>query len=225
MARSLFVFLSLAIIVCTTTKIFAQPAFSANIPLAFTSEEDNRLIKENDSLKYYVATGDTSNTVCLDEEASYYKLLNKDHKLIAEGAFVAEGDKYMQVGKWTEHFANGKVKTTGYYDRSRPIGTWQEFYNTGKLKTVCNYAVISDKGVNSFCISGTYQEYYPSGKIKVSGFYSAVSKIVVDTTFVEDPTTEQKLYTTLAHNVYTPEKVGRWEYFSEEGDLEKKDDF
>ncbi len=216
--------LSFILIFCITAKTFAQPAFSADIPFEFTSEEDNRLVKENDSLKYYEATGDSSHIVCIDEDASYYKLLGKDHKLIAEGSFTLAGEKYLQVGKWVEHFSNGKTKITGYYEKSNPVGTWQEFYNTGKLKTVCNYAIIGDKGVNSSCISGTYQEFYPGGKLKVSGFYSAVSQITTDTLTIEDPVEEKKIYKLQTHNIYVPEKIGRWEYYNESGELEKKED-
>lgn len=222
MPRSLF--LLFACVAFFTAKTVAQPAFSASIPFEFTSEEDNRLIKDNDSLKYYEATGDTDKIVCLDEEASYYKLLGKDHKVIAEGAFILEGEKYLQVGKWSEHFPNGKVKMTGYYEKSKPVGTWQEFYNTGKLKTVCNYVIINDRGVNSGCAAGAYQEFYPSGRVKMSGFYGAVSQIVTDTSVVEDPIAEKKIMGLQTHNVYVPEKIGRWEYYNEDGELEKKED-
>src|ERR1700733_3468721 len=70
------------------------------IPFEFTSEEDNRLIKEDDSFKYYVASGDTNQVVCINEETYGYKLLSKDRKVIADGSFIIEGDKYLQDGKW-----------------------------------------------------------------------------------------------------------------------------
>src|ERR1700743_1211596 len=85
------------------------------IPFQFTSEEDNRLIKEGDSVKLYVATGDSSNIVSIDEEATYYNCLSRDHKVLAEGAYIAEGDKFLQDGKWVERFENGKLKMTGSY--------------------------------------------------------------------------------------------------------------
>ena len=71
----------------------ADAAPRVNIPFEFTSEEENKLLKEDYSLKYFVANGDGTNTVCINDEQSYYKLLNKDHKVIAEGSFIAEGEK------------------------------------------------------------------------------------------------------------------------------------
>ncbi len=223
MTRLLLLLLPVTFCLSSTSRVLAQATFPT-IAFEFTSEEDNRLIKENDSLKYYAATGDTGNIVCIDEDASYYKLLTKDHKIIAEGSFILEGEKYLQVGKWTEHFPGGKVKETGYYEKSKPIGTWQEFYNTGKMKAVYNYAIIDDGGGRNSCISGSYQEFYPNGKIKVNGFYSAAAQIVTDTVTVEDPVTEKKIYKLQKHSTYLPEKIGHWEHYDESGEIEKKED-
>ena len=202
-----------------TSRVCAQNT----IPFEFTSEEDNRLIKENDSFKYYVASGDTNNIVCLDEDGSYYKLLSKDHKLIAEGAFTVDADKYIQQGKWTEHYSNGKVKLTGYYIQGKPAGTWQEYYNTGKLKTVFNFAIIDDDVYRSSCLSGSYQEFYQNGKIKMVGFYAATSSTTKDTIGVDDPVTGERMRTVATHKTYKAEKTGNWEHYDENGELEKKE--
>src|ERR1017187_5667090 len=123
------------------------------IPFEYTSEEENTLIKENDSFKYYVSSGDTSNIVGLSEENNFYKLLNKSRKVIAEGSYIMDGEKYLQTGKWIERFDNGKVKLTGAYRRNKPIGTWQEFYNTGKVKTIYNFAiVVNERGLTNYCL-------------------------------------------------------------------------
>jgi antitoxin component YwqK of YwqJK toxin-antitoxin module len=194
------------------------------IPFEFTSEEENRLIKENDSLKFFVADDDSTNIVTLNEEASYYKLLSKDHKVLAEGSYLAEGDKYLQDGRWSQYYSGGKVKITGYYRRNKLIGTWQEYYPTGKLKTVANYAAFTDKGETYTCKSGSYQEYYASGKLKLSGFYSADLHKVKDTVVVEDPVSGERIQKILEKNKPTAEKTGRWEYYTEDGELEKKED-
>jgi len=221
MIRSLLMFVFVAVSTLYTDRAFAQ----VNIPFAFTSEEDNRLIKENDSFKYYVATGDSSKMVGIDEDGSWYKLFGKDGKLIAEGAFIVEADKYLQHGHWTEHYPNGKVKITGFYTRNQPVGTWQEFYNTGKLKVVSNYAIIDDeRGRRSSCLSGTYQEYYQSGKIKVSGFYTAVMTKINDTVEVEDPIAGEKKLVVSQTASYKAQKTGQWEHYEENGELEKKEE-
>jgi antitoxin component YwqK of YwqJK toxin-antitoxin module len=193
------------------------------IPFEFTSEEDNKLAGEDDSVKYYVAS-DGKNLVSINEESSYYKLLTKEHKVITDGPFIAEGDKFLQDGKWTERFDNGKIKMSGYYHRNNPIGTWREFYSNGKPKAIYNYAIIMDNGETYTCLSGSYQEFYQTGKLKVNGFYSANAIKVKDTIYVQDPVTLSTVSKVLTHNIYYPEKTGHWEYYTESGELDKKDD-
>jgi len=196
-----------------------------SIPFDFTSEEENRLIKENDSLKYYVATTDTSNVVVINEEANWYKLLSKNHKLIAEGAYVADGDKLLQEGKWVALFEGGKTRMAGYYHRNMPIGTWTEYYNSGKVKTTANYGVFIFKGQPASCLSGTWQEFHPNGLIKVNGFYSGTIYSYKDTVQVDDPVSDQKVPKVITHNEMRAEKMGHWEYYDEAGELERSEDF
>jgi len=202
----------------------ADAAPRVNIPFEFTSEEENKLLKEDDSLKYFVANGDGTNTVCINDEQSYYKLLNKDHKVIAEGSFIAEGEKYLQDGKWTTRFENGKLKLTGYFVRNKPIGTWHEYHANGKLKAIYNFAVIAENGETVSCLSGSYEEFYQNGKIKVHGLYLAAGSKVYDTLSVEDPVTMITVEKVVARYTYTPERTGHWEYYNENGEPEKNDD-
>jgi len=196
------------------------------IPFYFTSEEDNRLLNENDSLKFYVASGDSTNIVSINEEESMYKLLSKDRKILAEGTFLTENDKFLQDGKWTERFENGKIKLTGYYRKSIPIGTWQQFYNNGKIKVVSNYAVITGEHGEFFsCLSGTYKEYFENGQLKTNGFYSAALSKAFDTTYVDDPVSGKTVVKYTQRNEYYPEKTSHWDYYTEDGELDKKEDF
>lgn len=194
------------------------------ISFEFTSEDENPLIKENDSFKYYIASGDTANTVCLSEEMSLYRLLNKDRKVIAEGNYSLQGDKYQQEGKWTEWYNSGKLKRTGYYMSGLPVGTWQEFYSNGKPKFISNYGIFISKGETYSCLSGSYQEFYQNGKLKVNGLYSAEIKTVHDTVSVTDPVTGHEVKKDMARKVLTPGKAGKWEYYDENGELDKKED-
>ncbi len=194
------------------------------IPFEYTSEEDNRLIRENDSFKVFVATGDTSNSVCISEEYSLYRLVSKSGRTIASGAFIFESDKYLQDGKWAAFYENGRIRMTGYFQRGIPVGTWQEFNKNGGLKTVSNYGLfVQSTGVTS-CLSGTYQEYYNSGKLKINGFYAGSLVTVHDTVTVADPVTGQDVIKVINRKKLTAVKSGRWEYFEENGDLEKKED-
>lgn len=198
----------------------AQPL----IPFQFTSDDENRLIKENDSFKFYVASRDTTNIVAINEEASLYRLYNHEQKLIAEGNFIVEGDKYLQDGKWTELYANGKTKRTGYFRHNAPIGTWEEYYSSGRIKMVSNYGIFDERNQITSCLSGTYLEYYQSGKLKVSGFYSAGFTTVNDTVVVNDPVSGQDIEKIIQHKQLTAGKMGHWEYYDENGELEKAED-
>ena len=217
MMKYILVFLAVLYVVPATAQSL--------IPFAFLSEDDNRLIKENDSVKFYEASGDdTSYVVSLNEEASYYKLLNKEHKVVAEGGYIAEGDKYLQEGKWTERYETGKLKKEGYFHRNMPMGTWQEFYPGGKLKAVFNYAIVTVHGDMITCLSGTYQEYYANGKLKVSGFYSGDLVTRQDTMIITDPVDDKKVMKLAERKELVPEKTGHWEYYTETGELDKKED-
>lgn len=205
--------------------LLSQIAYAQSpIPFAFTSDDDNKLIKENDSVKLYRATNDTASIVSINEETNYYRLLTKSHKLIAEGSFSIEGERNLQEGKWFQYYDNGKVMLTGYYKKSRPVGTWEEYYSSGKIKAIKNYGIIIDKDGTSTCLSGSYQEFYSSGKLKVNGFYGAERKKVSDTVEVEDPVSGSKIKKVVSQSVYKGEKTGTWEYYTEEGEVEKKEE-
>ncbi len=203
----------------------ASAMAQVTIPFEFTSEDENRLIKENDSLKFYVANGDTTNTVVINEENTWYKLLNKNRKVVAEGAYLVEADRFIQDGKWVSYFENGKVKLSGYFKKSLPIGTWQEYFSSGKLKKVSNYGLFVYKGEPVTGLSGTYQEFFASGNLKVNGFYGSVVFSYKDTVYIEDPVSGNKILKPMVHNDIRAEKMGHWEYFTDEGELERKDDF
>jgi antitoxin component YwqK of YwqJK toxin-antitoxin module len=217
-------FLLFFILLLTADRINAQTF--GTIHLDFTSEDENRLVKEDDSFKYYQATGDTSRLVSIsDDTPPYYRLYSKDHKVMSEGTFIIENEKNVQDGRWTRYFDNGKVRLTGYFNHGMPVGTWQEYYNTGTLKQLYNYALITQEwnGVST-CISGSYQEYYPDGKLKVNGYYSASLINVSDTQELTDPVTNNNVIKVSQRVKFKPVKAGHWEYFTESGDVEKKED-
>jgi len=194
------------------------------LPFAFKSEDDNRVIKEEDSGKYYVASGDTSRMVFIGDEGNLYKLYDKNHKLLAEGNFSEDGDKYLREGKWSEYYDNGTMKSMGYYHKNNAVGLWQHFYNNGKLKTQYTFAVI-ENGDNYYCMAGSYQEYYDNGQLKTNGFYKAtIDDKSKDTTYVIDPETDKKVRNISSGKRPRPEKYGTWEYYTDKGELSKKEE-
>ncbi|MBL7690572.1 MAG: hypothetical protein JNM41_03190 [Flavipsychrobacter sp.] len=217
-------FVSLVILaLCACGDAFGQ----ALIPFKYTSEEENRLIKENDTVRYYIATGDTVNVVALNEEGMYYKLLNRKDKkkVVAEGGLVADGDGYLQHGRWVQYHSNGKTAISGSYIKGKPAGIWEEYFPDGRLKVSGHYAIISDKDGITTCRSGEYLEYYSSGQIKVSGYYAADRMISKDTTTVEDPVSGKSITKTISKSFYSPKKAGFWDYYSESGEAEKHEEF
>lgn len=193
------------------------------IPLSFTSEDDNKVIKETDSGKYYKASGGDERTIFLSEDM-LYRLYDKDNKLLTEGTVSNDGDKFLREGKWTEFYTNGTIKNTGHYYKGSPVGTWIKFYPGGKLKQMCSYALIENSSTY-YCMSGTYEEYFDNGHIKTSGLYKAVfddrSK---DTIAVQDPETGKTTRRVISSTKPHSEKFGTWEYFNETGELIKKDE-
>jgi len=216
------VLLLIVLSIAFSTAVRAQSPVT--IPFLFTSDDDNRFIRENDSLRFFVAD-DTSKIVAMNDEANYYYLYTRDKKLVDEGPFVVDGDKFLQEGKWTRYYGDGKVKVTGYYRRSKPVGTWQEFYSNGKLRTIYNFAIcIDDVHGAVSCLSGTFQQYYNDGKTKATGFYGAVMTPSVDTQYVVDPVTGSTVYKLMKSVQVKAAKTGHWEYFTVDGELEKKED-
>lgn len=212
----------LAAIIFTGSVTHAQ----VSIPFGFISEEKNKLIRETDSVKYYAATKDTTRIVSINEETNWYRLLNKkDRSIVAEGSFVVEDDKYYQEGKAIARYPDGAIKMTGYYRHGKQVGLWQAYYPGGQLKNIYNFGIILNEGSFASCYSGSYQEYYESGKLRANGFYAARMTEVFDTVDVEDPVSGEVVHKTISSTSYTAQKTGHWEYFTESGELNKKEDY
>jgi antitoxin component YwqK of YwqJK toxin-antitoxin module len=124
-----------------------------------------------------------------------------------------------------ENYDNGKIKLTGYYKKSKPIGCWIEYYPNGKTKSSSNYAVFIDFDDVTTCLSGAYQEFYKTGQLKVNGFYSANLYKVKDTIKVEDPVSGTTVAKIRQHSSVKSEKFGQWEFYTETGELDKKQDY
>jgi len=206
-------------IVCVflSCNLYAQ----VDIPFEFISEEENELVLENDSLKFYnTIKGDSSRLICINDEISYYKLIVKK-RVLAEGYFAMDGEKNVAEGKWIKNYDNGKLRMSGHVYKGNPVGTWQEFYTDGRLKGMFNYASIADEfGTPRSYLSGTWQQYYPDGKMKINGWYCARRMRVKDTLRVEDPVSGNDVIKIISHSGYKAEKMGKWEFYTEKGELD-----
>jgi antitoxin component YwqK of YwqJK toxin-antitoxin module len=215
-----YLFLSL-LAICAHTCMYAQ----TEITFPYTSEDDNRLISETDSGKYYVADGDTTNIVFINDDGTSCRVMNSNHKVLCEGGLNNSQDQYLQDGKWTEYYPDGKIKTTGYYYLGKPMGTWVHYYSSGKPKSEYSYAIISENGSNNACLNGVYKEYYKSGKLKVQGFYKVdIDGTMNDTIMVKDPVTMTNKMVIQKVRAVQPEKIGKWEEYAENGATPQKED-
>ncbi|GAA4465704.1 hypothetical protein GCM10023093_18310 [Nemorincola caseinilytica] len=214
------------LLLCTLAAAALPAAAQELIPFRYRSEDDNKLLTENDSLRYYAAIGDTGAAVAINEELLTYKLVNRRNKkkVIAEGGIVAEGEGYVQHGRCVLYYNNGKVRTSGMYLKGKPAGAWEEFYPDGRRHLSYHYAVLADKDGTYTCMSGEYNEYYQDGAIKASGLYLADRRRTTDTQTVEDPVTGDKKKSTFSKSVYVPRKIGTWEYYNDAGEVEKKEE-
>lgn len=209
----------------TTFLIFLSSAIWAQVetPLHFTSEDDNKVIKETDSGKYYAASGSSEMTVFINEDMKY-RLFDKDNKLVMEGTISNDGDKYLKEGKWVEYYSSGKVKSTGSYHNNNPVGTWQKYYANGNPMSICSYTMI--EGSNTFyCMSGTYEEFFENGQLKIKGLYKAtIVDKSKDTVWIQDPETGKQVQRMVVVSKAKPEKFGTWEYYNEKGELVKNEE-
>jgi antitoxin component YwqK of YwqJK toxin-antitoxin module len=217
-------YILLLLCLCATFTVSAQ----VDLPVFFKSENDNRLIKEDDSGKYYVASGDTSKIVFLDDGAFSYRLYDNEYKLLVEGGFSDNDDELMREHKWTEYYDNGSIKCTGRYYKNHPVGQWEKYYPSGKLKGLVTFAVLVNNDNNPvYGKSGPYSEYYESGQLKVSGLYGLNFMKPVstyDTILVVDPSTNTKITKVTNHKSPSSVKFGTWEYYTSDGTLEKKEE-
>lgn len=221
--RALYGLMLLAVCSLASASASAQEL----IPFKYKSEEDNKLISENDSVRVYVAAGDTGMAVTINDETLFAKMVYRRNKkkVIAEGTITAEGEGYVQHGSWVMYHSNtGKPKISGSFIKGKPAGAWQEYYPDGKLRKTYHYAILADKDGTYTCMSGAYNEYYETGGIKVTGYYMAERSRTTDTQTVEDPVSGEKKVNTISKSVYKPRKTGPWEYYNDAGEAEKKEE-
>lgn len=203
------------------TSLYAQK----EIAFPFTSEDDNHLISETDSGKYYVADGDTTHIVFINDDGTSCRVMNGEHRILCTGDLSGSQDQYIQEGKWTEYYPDGKIKSTGYYYQGKPMGLWQHYYDNGKPKSEYSYAVVSENENNSSCLNGVYKEYYRSGALKTLGFYKAdMDGTTNDTIMVKDPVTLNNKMVIQKTKAAHAEKIGKWETYPENGIAASKED-
>ncbi len=214
----------LSLLLCIACTVHAQ----VDIPFSYRSENDNRLIKEDDSGKYYVASGDTSNIVYLGDDPLVYKLYNKNYNLLAEGFFSGSDEDMQREQKWTEYYDNGSTKATGWYCRNSPVGLWEKFYPNGKVKSRITYGIIIAPDASTlFEKCGPYSEYFDNGQVKASGLYAIDPEkktIVYDTVKVIDPETGKAIKRVNKRDAPACVKLGTWRYYNRDGALEKKEE-
>ena len=214
-----------AILLIFTLSLAIISKAQIDIPLRLNTDDEGQLIKETDSGKYYHASGDGDRVVFLGEDPLVYRLLTKERKTIVEGSLSSEADSYAREGKWVEYFDNGLVKITGYYYKNKPTGMWQKYYPSGKIMAAYTYGLVDNEEYFSVLI-GSYTECFENGRIRVNGLYKAsLNPNNKDSIYVEDAVTGEQVLKTVPSRKPKSEKIGSWEYYSENGELMKKEEY
>lgn len=96
-------------------------------------------------------------------ESGEYKMFFEDSKTIKEKATYVDGKL---DGLYEEFFANGKIKSRGYFQDDAKVGEWIEFYPNGKIQRRVFFLDGEVNGTSqSFDGMGnpTIEEYYKNG--------------------------------------------------------------
>lgn len=89
-----------------------------------------------------------------------YKMFYEDGKTLKEKAFYEDGKI---EGLYEEFFANGKIKSRGYFQNDVKVGEWNEFYPNGKVQRRM-FFIDGD-------INGTAENFDGNGNITLEEYY------------------------------------------------------
>lgn len=187
---------------------------------AYFSHPDD--IKQDDEGGYHFKVG--SMVVYMSDDG-YYKLMTADGILLEEGDTDEGENNFVRHGKWTEYYATGKIKASGYYYLNRPYGHWQFFNEKGSLAAESEVLVlVADDGNTAYCKAGTERTYYDNGKLKEERFYKAEPYMSEEKVLIEDPETEKKVWRKVPVKSFRPRPFGTWIYYNPDGTEEKRED-
>lgn len=188
---------------------------------AYFSHPDD--MQQDDNGGYHFDIGDSLTVIMSDD--GYYKLVNRDGKVLEEGDTDEGDERFTRHGKWTEYYASGAPKATGNYYHNQPYGHWQ-FYNTsGKVQSECDILVITaDDGTTAYCKAGEELVYYDDGKIREERFFRAEPYNGEDRVMVEDPETGKKSWSKITVKAFRAKPFGTWVYYGPDGTVEKRED-
>jgi antitoxin component YwqK of YwqJK toxin-antitoxin module len=183
------------------------------------------VVKKDKRGVYYAMPDDSSYTIYRDNDQRICRLYDKEDRMLVEGNIVVRNHSRVALrsGRWTEYYKSGKIKFKGYYIDNHPVGLWQYFYPSGKFKKLYSIAFVETDTLSGYCKVGTYQEYYPNGHLKILGCYGINTTCeAYDTIPILDP--ETLLEKTLLLRRPAEIKIGIWQYFSENGKLEREEE-
>lgn len=187
---------------------------------AYFSRPDEMVQNENGG--YHFKAGPF--TVSMSDDG-YYKLLDQSGAVLEEGDTDEGENSFQRHGKWTEYYPSGKTRASGSYYHDQPYGHWQFFNEQGALVSESDILVITaEDGAIAYCKAGAELLYYDNGKIREERFYKAEPYNGEDKVLVEDPETGKKAWKKIAVKAYRPKPFGTWNYYNQEGVLEKRED-
>ncbi len=187
-------------------------------------------IKIDNEGVYFHYVHDTFNVVYIsnfkagDLKPRIYKLYDHKGKLRVWGeisTILINGTDFIKDGKWMEFYADGILRSIGYYAQDEPIAYWEYFHPNGRKRLCYNYAALEYNEAVYIIPLGPYEEFYTSGQPKVIGKFKAVlervSKEVVDPVY--------QITEMVERTQPVPKKAGVWYFYDIMGELVKKEYF
>lgn len=205
----------------TAVAFYAQAQKARPLYEAYFSHPDD--MQQDEGGGYHFNVGD-SLTVYMSDDG-YYKMVNRNGKVVEEGDTDEGDDNFTRHGKWSEYYADGTLKASGSYAHDQPYGHWQLFGANGKIQSEYDILVIiAEDGTKAYCRAGEEIVYYSDGRVKEERFFLAEPYNGEERVAVEDPETGKKTWSKVAVKSYRAKPFGSWTYYNPDGTVEKKED-
>ncbi|MEZ4937741.1 MAG: hypothetical protein R2799_09140 [Crocinitomicaceae bacterium] len=165
----------------------------------------------------------------------------EDGRLITKNTYddgflkeVRELNRYdedsLKTGYWQELYANGKVKSEGYFRKGKPDGIVKEYNSKGGIEQLQKFHNGEiDQNAEEVVMLQLHKEYYPNGKIHLEGGYTDGYKQGVFREFDLSGDTVINSYvyekdTLIAEGIVLKdgEYQGDWKYYYKSGELQSK---
>jgi antitoxin component YwqK of YwqJK toxin-antitoxin module len=201
---------------------------------------------ENIAVVKYYKDGDNTEVIDLSTDSATYKTI-PNNLFYLEGLIAATYDSQYKItenGECIFYYSNGVISDSGINKNGYHEGTWVEHYYSSLVGSIINFkegkmngkhiayydkgnAVMIESQYKNDALYGSYKEYYISGNIKKEGYYSEDLKPLNVTEKNRDSLSSQFPNISIPKDFFPlfpiSLKNGTWKYYSENGELIKKE--